>query len=63
MTNEKWFNNLITAEKAKWLAGEIHDDCSAYVHENRTYPWKAEFWEEWLKKEHIEPTGVAESNE
>ena len=52
LTNEQWFCNLSTKEKAKWITGVARD---GYNSDFKTLNiFNAEFWENWLQQGHKE---------
>lgn len=54
MTNEEWFTNLSTEEKARFLACEFTVACDDYAYSNNKETWNEKYWLEWLKEKHHE---------
>ena len=52
MTNEQWFCNLSTEEKARFLACEFTVACDDYAYSNNKETWNEKYWLEWLKEIH-----------
>lgn len=54
LTNEEWFTNLSTEEKARFLACEFTVACDDYAYSNNKETWNEKYWLKWLKEKHNE---------
>jgi len=52
LTNEEWFCQLTTEEKARFLACEFTVACDDYAYSNNKETWYEKYWVEWLKETH-----------
>ena len=62
-TNEEWFCQLSTEEKAEWIANDINERVKLALHDSELndgdvdadyYMEDADDWSEWLKQPHKE---------
>jgi len=51
-TNEEWFCQLSTEEKAKWIAQQCKNTLNEYINEDALSRTNYKFWENWLKEIH-----------